>query len=655
MRLGNLIKNNPFSIGAILLAACVCLVLTYFNAFAGAVALMAVACFAAFQFRWFMNGLARKKEQVRMLNTSLLQDKSASYALSEFPLASALVSRAGDILWYNELFERVLADFSDMKSDNVNAMFSFTRQLNEQPDGPFEVAGAERRFTVYPAAQGEDRFALYFVDDTELKNVRTLYRLSRPVLILINVDSLEQAEDQMPHEAYYGLNADIDRMITKWLVENGCVFRKSADGRYFAVTDSKNLQTMVDNRFSIVDKVRSARFGGDEYEITLSVGVCRSGDLRECEDGAREALDMARGRGGDQVAVKTAEGYEFFGGISAGKEKRGKTKSRSYANALDVHLDSAENVLVMGHAYSDFDCIGASAGVVAIARAKGRNVHVVTDKKRSMAKSMIAMLESGAGAISFLSPGQASEHVHENTLLVVVDTHRKQLVEAPDLLTRGLKTVIIDHHRRSVDHIGEVSLDFLEPYASSASEMVTELVEYSPSKPKLTPVLAQALLAGIMLDTKDFALRVGVRTFDAASYLRGCKADTVAVRELFCGTAEDNIRVNNIVNSAVYYDRFAIALSEVTGENARLICSKAADELLSIEKIDASFVISRLAGGVNISARSLGRINVQVIMERLGGGGHHSMAAAQLPDITPEEALPLLRQTVDTYLKEIAQ
>ncbi len=654
MRFGYVIRNNPFSIGAVLLAAAIGVVLLFSEPLAGVISLMIVAAFAAFQIRWYLNLLARKKEQVRVLSRSLLQDEAAAEAVSAFPLATVLVEKNGDIIWYNGQFERVLADFSDLKRGNVNALFPFSDRVGTPEAEHFDASGSTMRFTVYPAAQEGGRYALYFVDDTALKNIRTRYEMSRPVVLLVNVDSLEQAEDMMPHESYYGLNSDIDRMITKWFVENKCVFRKFADGRFFAVTESANLDKMIENRFGIVDKVRSAHFGEDEYEITLSIGVGQSEDLRESEDCAREALDMARGRGGDQVAVKNGDSYEFFGGISSGKEKRGKVKSRAFAAALDEYISNAGNVLVMGHSYSDFDCIGAGAGIVAIARAKGRNVHVIVDKKRSMALSLIAMLENGAGAISFIPPERAAEHVNADTLLVIVDTMRQKLVEAPGLLSLGLRTVIIDHHRMAVDHIEGNTFEFLEPYASSACEMVTELVQYSPSKPKLSPTLAQALLAGIMLDTKDFTLRVGVRTFDAASFLRGCKADTVAVRELFAGTAEDNIQVNNIVNAAVYYDRYAISISNIKSVNARLICSRAADELLSIEKIDASFVISGFEGGVNISARSLGRINVQVIMERLGGGGHHSMAAAQLPDTTPEEAMHVLRETVDAYLKEIA-
>ena len=268
---------------------------------------------------------------------------------------------------------------------------------------------------------------------------------------------------------------------------------------------------------------------------------------------------------------------------------------------------------------------------------------------------MIEMLENGTGAISFVTPERAKELAGKNTLLVITDTMRKRIVDAPELLSLGLRTVIIDHHRMSVDHIEGNTFEFLEPHASSACEMVTELVQYSPSKPKLTVNQAQALLAGIMLDTKEYTLRVSVRTFEAASYLKYCKADTVAVKKLFAGSASENIQVNNTVNSAVYYDRYAVSVCTEKGSSARLVASKAADELLSIEGVDASFVICENGGQINISARSLERINVQLIMEALGGGGHHSMAAAQMSDVTIEQTMVKLKDAVEYYLKNNSQ
>ena len=656
MKLSKLIKNNPFTVVAFGFAIIVSLITLIFlkQTALGLVELSLLLVIAVVAARWYNKELRRKIEQIHLLS-STLRVGGDNEMLDLFPIPALLVSATGELVWFNALFEKLLSDFPNLKDNNINSILPFTKKVvPESGTVIIEVKGSTGGYTVYAAPLEEGRYAMYFIDDTALKEIRKKYNLTRPVVLLVNVDSLEQAEDLMPHEDYYALNSDIDRLITKWFVENNCVFRKVSDGRFFAITEYKNLKAMIDARFSIIDKVRSARFGSDEADITLSIGVGHSLEFKECEDEAREALDMARGRGGDQVAVKTGDSYEFFGGISNGKEKRGKIKSRAFAAALDEYIDNCSDVLVMGHSFSDFDCIGAAAGIVAIAHAKGKNAHVVVNKQKTMSSVMIQMLESGNAPISFITPEKALFDATHDTLLIIVDTMRVKLVEEPRLLDMGLRTVIIDHHRMAVDHIEGNTYELLEPHASSACEMVTELVQYSPSKPKLTPQQAQGLLAGIMLDTKDFTLRVGVRTFDAASYLRSCKADTVAVRKLFAGTAEDNIQINNIVNSAVYYDRYAISISGAEGPSARLVCAKAADELLHIENVDASFVISKMGeSSVNISARSLERINVQLIMEKLGGGGHHSMAAAQLKNMTTQAAFKLLKMTVDEYLKSL--
>ena len=656
MKLIHIIKNNPFAVIAFLMAAVISVITVFKNRTVGLIELGCVLFVAVISLRWYLNDQKRKIEEVHLLTSSLKYADGEADELHSFPLPVVLIDKAGNLVWFNELFEGLLKDFSVIKENNIAELINLTNNADLLDKKEcFEVDGDQFKYTVYPTCSGESHYALYFIDDTNLKYIRTQYNLTRPVVLLINVDSLEQAEDLMPHEDYYALNSDIDRLISKWFVENSCIFRKFSDGKFIAITEYKNLKNMIDSRFSIIDKVRTGHFGPAEADITLSIGVGHSREIKECEDDAREALDMARGRGGDQVALKTGDNYEFFGGISSGKEKRGKIKSRVFASALDDYISKCSNVLVMGHSFSDFDCIGAAGGICAIVRAVGKNVHVVVNKRKTMAASLIKMLESGSGAVSFISPERAMEEADENTLLIIVDTMRVKLVEEPRLLQLGLKTVIIDHHRMAVDHIEGNTYELLEPYVSSACEMVTELVQYSPSKPKLTPAQAQGLLAGIMLDTKDYTLRVGVRTFDAASYLRSCKADTVAVRKLFSGSAEENIQINNIVNAAVFFNRYAIAISGISGGNARLVCAKAADELLKIENVDASFVISAFDDQtVNISARSLERINVQLIMEQLGGGGHHSMAAAQLKDMTLQEAFELLKTKTDEYLKTIA-
>ncbi len=653
MKLLNVIKSNPFAFIALLIAAAISVMLFAYSVVAGAVALVCVIFVAIISAKWYLDSMKRKMDQVRYLSKTL-QKEGEEEELEQFPLPVVLIDDAGGIIWYNPQFERIMKDVLKEDPSDLSALLHLPEHIEAIRSGAsFEVAGQNGLYTVYPSSTVDNYFALYFIDDTELKTIRTKYKLSRPVVILINVDSLEQAEDLMPHEDYYAMNSDIDRLISKWFSEYNCVFRKFADGRFFAITEKTNLDQMNANRFSIIEKIRGGHFGAADAEITLSIGVGHSDNIKVSEDDAREALDMARGRGGDQVAIKTGDSYEFYGGISSGKEKRGKIRSRVFAAALDEYIEKSSNVLIMGHSFGDFDCIGAAAGVVAIARAKGKNAHIIVNKEKNMALSLIKMLETGTGAISFIPPEKAINELNDNTLLIVVDTMVSHLVEAPPLLNLNPRTVIIDHHRMAVDHIieGKNTYTLHEPHASSACEMVTELIQYSPSKPKLSQKQAQALLSGIMLDTKDFTLRVSVRTFEAASYLKSCKADTVEVRKLFAATPDENIKVNTIVNKAQFFNRYAISASEFTGPSARLICSKAADALLTVENVDASFVILPIdERTINISARSLGIINVQLIMEALGGGGHHSMAAAQLSDISLDDAFIKLKTAIDQYL-----
>ena len=648
------LKNNLFTVLALCAAAAVSGFTFLYSVSAAIVELAVVIILALLAVKWAADKTQRKISEVKMLGEALRTDGRASGELTGLPLGVALTDNKGTLIWFNNIFEDFISDIETKEERSVADVISdIAKKIKDGSLQTLEFSGETKKFTVYSSELENGDSAFYFIEDTDLKLIRSRFEMSRPVVLLVNIDSLEQAEDIMPHEDYYGLNSDIDRLVTKWFVENNCVFRKFSDGKFFAITEYSNLAIMISDRFGIIDKVREGHFGSDEVDITLSIGVGHEEDFRSSEDSAREALDMARGRGGDQVALKDGDNYEFFGGISSGKEKRGKVKTRAFAAALDGYIETSGDVLVMGHAFSDFDCIGAAAGIVAIARAKGKTARIVADKKNSMAKPMIEMLENGTGAISFVSPEEAHEYVSENTLLVITDTMRMKITDAPVLAEMGLRTVIIDHHRMSVDHIAGNAFELLEPHASSACEMVTELVQYSPSKPRLSPVQAQALLAGIMLDTKDYTLRVSVRTFDAASYLKACKADTVAVKKLFAGTANENIQVNNTVNSAVYYDRYAVSVCTEKGSGARLVASKAADELLSIEGVDASFVICQNGDSLNISARSLERINVQLIMEKLGGGGHHSMAAAQFKDTSVEQATVILRKAVDEYLKSI--
>ncbi len=639
LRLKEILKSNPITFITIFCVVAVSGIIFFYNKTVAIAVFVAAVLLSVSQIMWMNNTVKRKSQDVGLLNSLLADRGELGSELRNFPFPFVIADNSGRVEWYNNLFAEIIQNFSEYNGINIKSLFANDAAL-DVPDGLFsaELNSGKKKYTVYISSLEENLRAIYFVDDTSLKNIRKEYLLSRPAVLIIDVDSLDQAEDELDHEEYFALNANVDRLVSKWLAEYNCLFRKLSDGRFVAVTEKCNLEKMIAKKFDILDKVRDYDFNKQKTNITLSIGVGIEDTFRECEIEAREALDMCRDRGGDQTAIKDKDSgeYSFFGGMRAGMEKRGKIRSRSYATLLDERICDSDNVLVMGHNFGDFDCIGAAVGIAALAKARNISVNIIVNEEKCLATGLVESVKNEMPGL-FITPDEALKTADNYTLLVITDTMRANSVECPELLNKNLRTFIVDHHRLTPDHIEGASHVYLEPNVSSACEMVTELIQYSPSKPRLSQIQAQALLAGIILDTKNYTLRTGVRTFQAAAYLRDCKADPVTVRKLFAGTAEETAEVNKIVTSAELHDNFAIAVADDDIKQMRLICSKAADELLTLNGVDASFVIYKIDTSVFISARSYGRINVQLIMERLGGGGHLSMAAAQL-NCTKEEA-----------------
>lgn len=649
----DILKNNPFTVAIILLATLISGITFIYSKPLAFVELIVVIAFSMFALKWIRHEAAHKKEMLRSFESFLRSSGDIGDSVTTFPFPFLLMNNDGAVEWFNARFHEVLDGVTVKNGDFVDSVIPHCKNITQLNDfSVFEIKTSNRQYTVHPTRIDENIISLYFIEDTTLKNIRYEYNLSRPVVLLINVDSLEQTEDVLTHADYYSVVSDIEKEITKWLVENKCVFRKFADGKFLALTETRYFDVITKYKFSILDKVRLYRFGDSEVDITLSVGVGKEASFAECEASARQALDLARGRGGDQAVVKIGDKYDFFGGTTGRKEKRGKIKSRIVSAALNEYIEKSSSVFVMGHTFSDFDAIGAAVGVCAIANACSKKAYVVVNKKNSLAMPLITRMEKEYGKIWFISPERAVELFSEDSLLVITDTMRSHLVEAPELLKLAESTVLIDHHRKTVDHIDSADLEFHEPYASSACEMVTELIQYSPTKVKLASYEAEALLSGIILDTKNYTLRVGVRTFEAAAYLKDCKADTVEVKHLFSGSVEDNISVSRLISEAAFHKRYAVAVADGTTEVTRLISSKAADELLNISGVDASFVVSSSNQTVYISARSLGKINVQLIMEKFGGGGHQSMAACQIPGTDIEGAVIRLNEVIAEYFND---
>ena len=515
-----------------------------------------------------------------------------------------------------------------------------------------DVTIGDRQFTAF-ASKTEQGHILCLVDDTYYKAINREYVEKHPVVALAHFDNREELARDSSGSEDARIASEVEQVLTEWAQSMGGFLRRLSGGRFLILTDEIHIRQAMEKRFEVLDKIREIK-AGERRSATVSIGVARGAEsLQEAEQWARKALEMALGRGGDQVAVKQKnDTYEFFGGLSKGVEKRDKVRTRVIAATLSDHIKESENVLIMGHRFSDLDSMGAAVGLWSvITKALHKPAFVVVDRQQTLAGQIVERIDANSGdRVVFLSPMDAMEQLSPRTLLIVVDTHSPDFVESRELLNHVSRVVVIDHHRLMVKRIDNAIVFYHEPYASSASEMVAELVQYIGDS-TLTQHEAEALLAGIMLDTKSFVLKTGVRTFEAAAYLRRRGADTVEVKRMFADSIDSYKAKYKIVSGAEIQQNCAIACADKEFPDIRVVSSQAADELLSIRGVKASFVIYPTGNVMNISARSLGDINVQLVMEVLGGGGHLTMAATQLPNLTIEQA----RTKLVAAIKEKAQ
>lgn len=576
-------------------------------------------------------------------------------SIDQFPIAIVVVGSQGDIIWGNELFRKQLAGGEIIAGNNImNYIYPKTlRQIISERGTNINYHGKE--FTVY-GIRSDECHILYFVNDAEYKQIAREHKERHPVVCIAAFDNREEIARGGVGGEESRISANVDDVIRSWgNDEMGGFMRKLENGRYLIVTDDMHIEKAKKNRFDVIDRVREIK-GESKMSATVSIGIGReAADMAESERWARQALDMALGRGGDQVAMKRkGDAFEFFGGLSKGVEKRDKVRTRVIAAAISDHAMNSDRIFIMGHKNSDLDCVGAAVGMwAAIRKGLKKQTNIVVRRNQTMAGHLVDQVEAEYNTEKvFMSPQDAIQGMTENTMLIVVDTHSVDFVESLELLQKAEKVVVIDHHRMMVSHIRDAVIFYHEPYASSAAEMVAELVQYIDSA-SLGAVDAQALLAGIMLDTKNFILKTGSRTFEAAAYLRRCGADTVEVKRLFSESLETYKEKARLVSEAEIYKDCAIAVSHWQNENLRLAAAQAADELLTIERVLASFVIYDSGGAVNISARSLGDVNVQLLLEVFGGGGHLTMAGAQVPGETTGAVRRMLIQVLDEKLDEV--
>jgi len=653
LKLKQLIKTYPIVFVIIIAALAVCGITFYFKwqVAAAELAVMLLLCvLAVFRLR---NSFKRTRRAVTELNKNLSAADNGN--LKDFPLPLVIFDSTDRVLWYNVLFKNYVVANTQILSDKITEFTDGRSLIDISSEPVFDTEFAGRKYTVYFSHieySGSRAYALYFVDDTQLKDTEKLYELSKPVVSLIAIDSLEEIYHSYRENESAEIVSDVERITESWFLGFNGVFRKLGNGRFISIVTEGELSKMLEDKFSVLEKVRSYSYNDKVVGLTLSIGTGRGESINDAEASANQALDMALGRGGDQVALKNLDDtYKFIGGVSSGVEKRNKVRSRVMASAIAELITNAENVLIMGHKFSDLDALGAAVGMLKISQDCGTDARIVINPKTSLATPLIEHLKEKNMDGVLILPEFAEHMINERTLLIIVDTLRSDFLESKRVYEKAKSVVVIDHHRKTVDYINNAVIFYHEPKASSASEMVTELMQYTPKAHPTTPV-ANALLAGITLDTKNFVLRTSTRTFEAAAYLRSVGADTVTVKQFFNNSLENQKLRGQIVLSAYEYSNCAIAVADIDTKDIRLISSQAADELLTINEVAASFVLFKTGDTVNISARSLGTLNVQVIMEEFGGGGHQTMAACQLEGIEIDEARKQLEKKIDEYLTD---
>lgn len=565
-----------------------------------------------------------------------------------------------DILWSSESFLQLTEQREGIFDAHLETVFpniSFHWLLEGKTEAPETVVWNHRTYRVFGGVShpegGQSALATtYWMDVTDTEEMRRTLELTRPVVAILMVDNYEGLMKATPEGKRSAVRAMLEEKLSQWSAGSEGMMLKYDRDRYLFVFEEKSFSDFAAKRFDVLDAVREV-VAGEGVAATLSIGVGRDADSFEALfKNASVALEMALSRGGDQAVVKDKLNFEFYGGRSKATEKRTKVKSRVMANALAELIDEAKQVYVMGHSYADMDALGAAAGVCAIVRKRGKKCRIVIDTENNAAHPMLRRLQAlpeYQGA--FLSGDDAFLRVQPETLLVVVDTNRPGSVESEPLLDACNRVAVIDHHRRGSSYIDKMALNYHEPYASSASELVTELLQYLIEPGDLLKAESEALLAGIVLDTKNFTNRTGGRTFEAAAYLRRAGADTADVQRMFQSDLQSMISRYDIIRRAELYHG-DIAIAALDQECDRVIAAKAADEMLTLQGVRASFVLYRKDDGIYISARSLGEINVQVLVETLGGGGNSTTAGGQCSGMTVAEAKTTLLRAIDKYFEE---
>ncbi|KEZ86928.1 delta-lactam-biosynthetic de-N-acetylase [Clostridium sulfidigenes] len=585
--------------------------------------------------------------------------KSTAFSKVHFPTMFLLEN--GEVIWYNESLALRLEN-NDIVGKNIKEIikeFNIKLALEGKRSEYKNVVFKDRIYDIYISIiqdyeinEDNNLIVISFDDITDNVNLINQINNAKESVMLIEVDNLDEVIKTTEEDLRPQLIADIDRTINNYANSLKALIRKYSSNKYVLTTKDVNIETEMNKKFDILDTIREVS-SGNKLTVTLSIGVGRGGENpAQNHEFATIAKDLALGRGGDQCVVKSFEKVSFYGGKTKEVEKRTKVRARVIGHALLELINESSNVIIMGHHNPDMDCLGAAIGMYSTIRSLNKECYIVMDEPHDAVQYMLDRLDEDDNyKDTFININAVKNIKNDKSLLILVDVHNESYVLSMEVVDYFSRIVIIDHHRKTKDFIQGTMLSYVETYASSTSELITELIQYMVEKPKLREVEAVALLAGICLDTKNFCFKTGVRTFEAAAFLRRLGADTVDVKRIFSEALDIYITRADIIKTAKVKSGIAVAKCPPEISNS-VLPAQAADELLNITGIQASFVIAKIEEGTYISGRSLGEINVQVILEYLGGGGHLTMAAARIKDYNQDEAEELLNDAIEKYLRK---
>ena len=600
-------------------------------------------------------------------NLTMTMDGTAKKSLINSPFPLIIIETTGNIIWKSSKFVYEFANI-DINNYLIDILEEIKEDIEAQQDKKQKtitkkVQIGNKIYSVlgeYIRSKQNDKSEyitiLYFLDITQIVKEKKKYEDSRTCVGILMVDNYEEIIQRIDVENRPQVIAEIEKVIYDWAASSGGIVVKNDRNTFVYVFEYKYLKEIKENKFDILDQIKEINVEAG-IQLTLSIAISIDGDTNyDKYKTALESMDIVLGRGGDQAVVKENGKYIFFGGRTEEVEKRTKVKARTVAHALENLIKESDNILIMGHSNGDIDSMGSSLGIYRLAKTLEKEPNIVNNTYGMTLSKFIEELEKDDEYKDvIIGKNEALNKATNKTLLIVTDTHKQNYVEVPELLDKVGQIVIIDHHRRSTDYIENATLTFQEVYASSAAELVTEILQYTDVKIKLKPIEVEGLYGGIMVDTKNFTFKTGVRTFEAAAYLRKCGVDIIKVKKWFQSDLNSYNEIANIVKNAEMYDNsIAIAMYDKEDKDANLICAKAADELLTISDITASFVLGNVGDKVCISGRSIGDVNVQLILEKLGGGGHITLAGAQVEGMTLEEVKQELINRINEYFSEIA-